>query len=62
MTLTVKAVKQTHVVTEKDQHYVIIGEGDNKVIIGVGLKTYEGVTALLVEPKPQTNGKPIPKS
>ena len=60
MQLQVTAVKQTSVVTNKDQHYVIIGEGDNRVVIGVGVKTYEGVTALLIEPKPKQDGK-LPK-
>ena len=59
--LDVKTVKQKSVVTDKDQHYVIIGDGENRVVIGVGLKTYEGVTGLLMEPKPQKDGKPILK-
>ena len=60
MDLKVQSVKQTSVVTNKDQHYVIIGEGDNRVVISVGVKTYEGVTTLLMEPKPKQDGK-LPK-
>lgn len=51
MNLEIKALKQTSVVSEKELYYVVIGEGENKVVINVGQKTYEGVQKLLLEPK-----------
>jgi len=34
-------------IREKVQHYLVIGEGKDKIIINVGLKTYERVNNLL---------------
>lgn len=56
--LEIKAVKQTSVVTEKDQYYLLIGEDENRVNISVGEKTYTGVKNLIepTEKKPKEKG------
>lgn len=47
-------------INEKELLYLIIGEGENKVIINVGLKTWEKVHALLT-PQNEKNKKEAPK-
>ena len=55
--LEIKAVKQTSVVTEKEQYYLIIGDGENRVTINVGEKTFNGVKAQLEPPIKKEGGK-----
>ena len=55
MKISVKSVAQTSVISEKESYYLIIGEGEKKVVINIGKKTYDGVNELLMEPKPETN-------
>lgn len=55
MKLSVKSVAQTSVISDKELYYLIIGEGEKKVVINIGKKTYDGVNELLIEPKPQEN-------
>lgn len=45
---------------EKSLYYLIIGEGDNKVIINIGEKTYEKIGTLVEEEKLTLTDK-IPK-
>lgn len=52
----VQALKQTSIIDGAETYYIVIGEGENKVIIVSGLKNYEKVGQLLKE---EEAGKPI---
>lgn len=53
MNLPVKALKIQNPISEKDVYYIIIGEGEKKVVINTGDKNYSKVEELLNPKQPE---------
>lgn len=48
--MNVAAVKTTDI-RDKEQLYIIVGDNENKIIINCGEKTFNGILALIDQPK-----------